>query len=113
MNKAITKKKIITYVLLVFIAIIVFWFGGYYAFVNSTSWVEIESAIKNNNMIVNTVGKVQKVDSSPLGFYYSSSGNWAETKINVSITGDVTTADFQIEVSRNNSPWKIGRIIKE
>ena len=113
MNKTITKKKLSTYVLLVFIAIIVFWLGGYYAFVNSTSWTEIESAIKNNNVIVNAVGKVQKVDSSPLGFYYSPSGNWAETKLNVSITGDVTTADFQIEASRNNSPWKIGRVIKE
>lgn len=113
MNKTITKKKLSTYALLALVAIIVFWLGGYYAFVNSTGWTEIESAIKNNKVVVNTVGKVQKVDSSPLGFYYSFSGNWAEAKLNVVITGDVTTANFLIEVSKNNSPWKIGRIVKE
>jgi len=113
MKKTLTKKKISIYTLLAIISVLMFWLGGYYSFVNSSNWVEIESAIKNNTVVVSAVGKVQKVISSPFGFFYRSSGNWAETKLNVVITGDVTTAAFSVEASKNNSPWKIGRIVSK
>jgi hypothetical protein len=105
-----TKRRILTYTSLAVVIILAFWIGVYTYFVNSEDWVSIESVIKKTDVVTTRVGRVQKIETSPFGYSYSSDGMWATARFKLTITGEKDVALFRVEIEKSDNVWKIIRI---
>ena len=110
MKFTMSRKRMFTYTVLVVIAILVFSIGGYIYFINSEDWVAARSVIKKTEEVTTQVGRVQKITTSPFGFYYRSSGNWAEARLKLTITGDQSVAVFKVEMDKPDNTWRVKKI---
>jgi len=110
MRVSMSKKRIFIYAILVVIVVLGFSIGGYIFFINSENWESARSVIKQTDVVTTRVGRVQEITTSPLGFFYRFSGDWAQVRFNLTITGEQGVALFKMEMEKSDNVWKITKI---
>jgi hypothetical protein len=105
-----SRKKILRSLVIVVVAILLFWIGGYTFFVNSEELVSIKSVITETDVVTTRVGKVNEITTSLFGFSYSFSGKWAHTDLRLTVTGEKGVAQFQVELEKSDGSWRIIQI---
>lgn len=106
----VNSRKLLIYGLVAVTVALGFWLGGYSYFKYSDDWTAAQQLISTSDIVVSRVGKVQKIDPSPIGFYYRLSGDWAEARITIVVAGEKAKARFKADIGMADGRWKLARI---
>jgi hypothetical protein len=104
------KRKLLMYGVVAVVVAVGFWLGGYSYFRYSDEWPAAQQVISNSDFVTSSVGKVRKIELSPFGFYYRFSGDWAQARVCIVVTGDKAEARFKADVEMVNGRWSLKRI---
>jgi len=102
-----SRRNLFRYALIPLIAILVFWWGGFFYFKGSSDWQEIQALLSADPAIRAEVGEVKEISVAPMPFMYRFSGDYAKATLRVTVVGSKGEHRGTIEAERRSGRWAL------
>ena len=100
-----TFRSFLRYALIPLLAVLAFWWGGYFYFKRSSDWQEVQAFLSADPVIRARVGEVKEISVAPLPFLYRFSGDYARATLRVTVVGSAGVHKSTVEVERRAGKW--------
>lgn len=102
-----TRGKLVRYFVIPVVAVLAFWWGGYFFFTGSSDWREIQAVLTTDPGIRAKVGDVKSISVAPFPFMYRFSGDYVRATLRVTVVGTVSEYRTTIDAERRAGTWSV------